>query len=221
MWPGAWRTPSIAAVSERTLVHRLRRYGIAVLAVAVTVGLKSALAGLGDEHPFVLFAGAIAVAAWYGGRGPGILATLLAAASTGLLFLETPLGVARGPLAPSDVVGFAALVVEGLLVALLTAGLRSAHRRAEAAMAEATVAHREAALALAIRDELLTLWTQKLRGPLADIEAQARAALRDLERGNDPAGASEKLRVLVDDASHVGRVTAGWDAASEAAATPD
>jgi signal transduction histidine kinase len=202
-------------MSESSLRDRLRRYGLAVLVVAVTVALKILLAGLGDEHPFVLFAGAIAIAAWYGGRGPGVLATLLAAASTLVLFLETPLGVARGPLEPSDATGFAALVAEGLLVALLTAGLRTARRRAEAATAEATVAHREAALALAIRDELLTLWTQKLRGPLADIEAQARAALRDLDRGGDPGAASEKLRALVDDASHVGRVTAGWDAVAE------
>jgi hypothetical protein len=61
------------------------------------------------------------------------------------------------------------------------------------------------------RDEMLALWTNKLRGPMADLESQARAALDDLGREGYAGAAAPKLQHLVDDASLVARVTAGWD----------
>ena len=56
------------------LVALTRRYAAAVLAVAITLVLKLAIDGLGDDHPFVLLPVPVAIAAWYGGRGPGLLA---------------------------------------------------------------------------------------------------------------------------------------------------
>jgi signal transduction histidine kinase len=43
---------------------------------------------LGDEAPFLLFIAALALASWYGGLGPGILATLLGAIAVAVLFLS-------------------------------------------------------------------------------------------------------------------------------------
>ena len=46
---------------------------------------------------------------------------------------------------------------------------------------------------------------------MADLEALARAARDDFEREGVSGAAARKLRKLVDDASLVGRATAGWD----------
>lgn len=181
-----------------------RRYGAAAGIVLVAVVVKVLI--FGDQHPFVLLPGAVALAAWIGGRGPGLLASLLVTAVTVYLMLLAP----GATVETTDFVATSALLFESALVALLTASLRSALRRAQASSAESAAAHKEAEFALAVRDELLVLWTQKLRGPMADIESQARAALADLDHG-DPVSAREKVRLLVDEAAMVGRATAGWD----------
>ena len=185
----------------------VRRWVIAVAAVAITIAVKLLLNGLGADHPFVLLPAAVAIAAWYGGTGPGALATLLVAAAS-LYFLAPPVGPG---IETSDIVAIGGLVAEGTLVVALTVGLRSARLRAETASAASAAAHRETAFALAVRDEMLALWTQQLRGPMADLESQARAALDDLEAEGYAGAAEPKLRKLVDEAALVGRVTAGWE----------
>src|SRR5262245_35780813 len=61
------------------VMESIRAYGLAVLAIAIATGL----ALLGDLQglyriPTPLFLIAIAVAVWYGGRGPGAVAVVLA-----------------------------------------------------------------------------------------------------------------------------------------------
>lgn len=204
------RTRSPAAPPPRRaepLPSIVGRYGLAAAVVVVTVGLKLVVGDLGNEHPFVLLPAAVIVSTWYGGRGPGLFATALVAFASGALFLE-PVGPG---FAVSDVPGLVALVAEGVLVVVVTVGLHNARTRAEAEALAARTAQRELALALAIREEMLSLWTQKLRGPLADLEAHGRAALADLEREGYTGSATAPLQTLIDEAAHVGRVTARWD----------
>jgi signal transduction histidine kinase len=184
----------------------LGRYAIAIAVVLLTMALKLVLVGLGSEHPFVLLPAAVAVAAWYGGLGPGVLATLLVAGA-GVFFVLPPVGNGAEP---ADLVAMGGLLVESGVVVALTVGLRSALIRADAARAASAAAHREAAFAVAVRDEMLALWTNELRGPMAGLEAQARAALDDLEREGYSGAAGAKIRKLVDEASLVGRATVGW-----------
>ncbi|HEV2250407.1 MAG TPA: DUF4118 domain-containing protein [Candidatus Limnocylindria bacterium] len=191
---------------ERSWRGAVRRYGVAILVVLVTVVSKALFPGLGADHPFVLLPGAVAVAAWFAGLGPGIVATLLV--SVAALYFLPGRGLAPEP---ADLVALVALLAEGVLIALLTTGLRSALVRAQVASAESAAAHREAAFALAVRDEMLALWTQQLRGPMADLEAQARAALDDFAREGYTGEALPKIQKLVEDASRVGRATASWD----------
>ena len=54
------------------------RYGVAVLAVATAIGFLL-IPGIGKGLGSVLFL-AVLVSAWYGGLGPGLLATTLVAA---------------------------------------------------------------------------------------------------------------------------------------------
>jgi K+-sensing histidine kinase KdpD len=172
---------------------------IAIGVVLLTVAVKLLLTGLGEEHPFVLLTAAVALAAWYGGRGPGLVATVLVSAATGLLFLPN-----GDQFSSADLIGLAALLAEGVLVVALTVALRSARDRAEAAQ-------REASFALAVRDEMLTLWTRQLRGPMADLEAEARSALSDLQERGGVGEAERKLRKLIEDAARVSRATERWD----------
>jgi signal transduction histidine kinase len=182
------------------------RYGTAIVVILATVALKVLFAGLGSDHPFVLLPGAVALAAWFGGKGPGLVAAMLV--SLAALYFLPGTGFAAEP---ADLVALVALLAEGILIALLTTGLHSALVRAQVASADSAAAHREAAFALAVRDEMLALWTQQLRGPMADLEAQARAALEDFAQDGYAGEALPKIQQLVEDASRVGRATASWD----------
>jgi K+-sensing histidine kinase KdpD len=72
------------------------RYGIAVASIALASGLKLLLDPLmTDPSPFLLLLGAIMIAAWFGGLGPGLLATVLGAMSADFLFLA-PVGSFTG-----------------------------------------------------------------------------------------------------------------------------
>ena len=105
------------------------RYGVAVLAVALAFALKLLIEPLIiQDTPFLLVFAAIMFSAWYGGLGPGLLATVLAALITDYFFLY-PVGTFTGlSLESTPLVVF---VLEGALVGLLAAALRSAKLRAE------------------------------------------------------------------------------------------
>jgi signal transduction histidine kinase len=110
------------------------RYGVAVLAVGATLGLKLLLGPwITAESPFLLLAGAVVVGAWFGGLGPGLLATVLGALGADYFFLtpEAPLtgpGVAFLPLF--------LFTLQGLLISSLIEALRLARKRAEASALE-------------------------------------------------------------------------------------
>ena len=66
----------------------LLRYGVAALAVGVAFAIKLLLDPLiVQDVPFLLVFGAIMVSAWYGGFGPGLLATVAAGLATDYFFL--------------------------------------------------------------------------------------------------------------------------------------
>jgi len=81
--------PAHAKSVRRSLAAwpRLRSYGLAVLSVAVALGLSlSADAQELDKIIVPLFLMAISITSWYGGAGPGILAVLLAGMSVAYFF---------------------------------------------------------------------------------------------------------------------------------------
>ena len=181
-----------------------RRYGIAIVAVAITVALKLAVDGLGSDHPFVLLPVPVAIAAWYGGRGPGFLAAALVPL-IGVFFLALALPTGAG-----DIIALAVVAVEAVVIVAITVGLKDALRRAEASRIAADEARRELNFAVAVRDEVLNIWTEKVRGPLARLEATASDALRTLERDGYHGSATRPIRSIVDDAGLLTRVTATW-----------
>jgi len=85
----------------------LLRYGVAVLAVGMAFLVKLLLDPLiVQETPFLLVFGAIMISAWYGGLGPGLLATFAAGLATDYFFPPTDqllVGVQPGDRAASRV----------------------------------------------------------------------------------------------------------------------
>jgi len=110
-------------------------YGVAMLAVGVALLAKLLLDPLTvQDTPFLLVFSAIIVSAWYGGLGPGLLATVVSALATDYFFLY-PRGILTGfSVEGIDVLAF---MLEGVLVSVLTSSLRSARDRAQRSTLEA------------------------------------------------------------------------------------
>jgi PAS domain S-box-containing protein len=99
------------------------RYGVAVLAVATTLAFL-AMPEIGKGLASIVFL-AVLIAAWYGGLGPGLLATGLIGAIAVLLML-----IERDR-TPSRVVAIVLFVGGGVLITLLVEALHSSRRRVE------------------------------------------------------------------------------------------
>jgi PAS domain S-box-containing protein len=105
------------------------RYGAVPLAVAAATVLRWPLwPVLGPDFPFLLFWPTVMLCAWYGGLGPGLLATLLSALSANFFLLEPSLslGVSR----PEELLGLALFVALSPVISLLCELLHRANRRA-------------------------------------------------------------------------------------------
>lgn len=106
------------------------RYGVAVASVALATGLKLLLDPLLlQQAPFLLLAGAVMVAAWFGGLGPGLVATALGALSADYFYLA-PVGSFTGPVGA----GFwlqVLFVLQGVLITALAQALHLSRQRAE------------------------------------------------------------------------------------------
>ncbi|MCA1612657.1 MAG: DUF4118 domain-containing protein [Acidobacteria bacterium] len=115
-----------------------RRYGVAVLAVAVAFALTQVLWPWVAPHPTPLFLAAVMLCALYAGRGPSLLATALAALVVDYFFIPPTSGI---ELSVDNAVRTGIFVA----VALLISWIDAARRRAEAelrrqAMQQAAVA---------------------------------------------------------------------------------
>ncbi|MGF1934038.1 MAG: PAS domain S-box protein [Nostoc sp. ChiQUE02] len=109
--------------------EKLLHYGVAFLSVALALRATLLLTPYLTPTPAALFFAAVMVSAWYGGLGPGLLATVLSTLAVNYFFFK--------PLSPQNITNLN--VVVPLLVFMLTAGLisslnesrRTAQRQAE------------------------------------------------------------------------------------------
>ena len=115
---------------------RLAGYGISLALVALVVVLRwFVIPNWSLAHPFLLFYPAIIVAGWYGGFGPGVVATGLAAVALPYLWLP-PLYSLRIRDA-DDVTSLLLFVAIGFAISLLNEARVRAERRAREAEAAA------------------------------------------------------------------------------------
>lgn len=117
------------------LLRTATYYGMAVLAVAAALAVKFRVAPLLEaDAPFLLFHAAVLFAAWWGGVGPGLLATGLAALAADYFFVP-PVGRLILQDDPFHALRLLLFVAEGTFISALS-GLRQrsstlAYRRAE------------------------------------------------------------------------------------------
>src|SRR5258706_5123193 len=116
------------------------RYGMALLAVGISLLIKLLLKdhmemGMEREAPFMLSLAAVMVSGWYGGLGPGLVATGLAVLIGDYFFME-PFH-ALGLVTTAQKIRAGMFTVEGVVVSVLCQTLNSARRRAERNEAEA------------------------------------------------------------------------------------
>ena len=104
-----------------------RRYGVAVLLVAVAFALTQALWPWVDPHPTPLFLAAVMLSALYAGLGPSLVATALAALVVDYFFIPPTSGI---ELTVDNAVRTGVFVA----VALLISWIDAARRRAEASL---------------------------------------------------------------------------------------
>lgn len=110
---GTWRSYAVAV-------------GLVGAALVVRMGLDR---WMELESPFLLFLAAIVGAAWYGGLGPGLVATALGAAASDYFFIRPYRDFMLETL--PERVRFGLFVAEALIACGLCAALHSARRRAE------------------------------------------------------------------------------------------
>ena len=111
-------------------------YVVAPVLVGLTLLVRALLnPGLDLDQPYLQFFPAILIAAWYGGLGPGALATALSAISA--MFLSLPF--AGAAIDAADVISLGLFVVAGLGISWLNHQLHEAEiaQRASAALAAA------------------------------------------------------------------------------------
>src|SRR5919199_4316438 len=96
-----------------------RRYGFSIIASLFTLLLTLLIRALVPTTPFALLFVAVMISAWYGGFGPGLLATVTAALSALEFFL--PLGHSDTIL--SGTMELSVLMLPGLAMSRLTTAL--------------------------------------------------------------------------------------------------
>jgi two-component system, sensor histidine kinase and response regulator len=113
----------------RSNVRRAAPYATSVVLVVALVALRWLL--IPDwslAHPYLLFVPAIIIAAWYGGFGPGLLATILGAFALSYLWLPPLYSLRIRDI--RDASSLLVFVASGFAISLLAEALLQAHRRA-------------------------------------------------------------------------------------------
>jgi signal transduction histidine kinase len=136
------------------------RYGLAAIAVGAAALATHFLADVGDAGITPLFFAAVLLSAWYGGLGPGLLATFLSGAAAAVLLVQ-PHSLTR-----QGVEDHILRLFVFTTVALLTSSLHGAIKRA----AEASRLAKEAAeSASAAKSRFLAMVSHELRTPLSPV----------------------------------------------------
>jgi len=187
------------------LVGAARRYGIAVAVVALALALSLLLAALiGEASLHGILLSAVVIGAWYGGRGPGIVATIVVAlAGSAQMFPSIWLPSIADT---GDWFQLGMFLGEGVILSALIGALRTRLHNAETA--------------LRARDNLLAIAAHEFKTPLTTVigctqTLQIRAARegylpkRDQDALRVIAGQAKRLHALIDSVLNLARLHNG------------
>jgi signal transduction histidine kinase len=190
----------------------LRRYSTVPLVLGLALACRCLF--LGGEMPFLLAWPAVVICAWFGGIGPGLLATTLSAFLTACLFFEPPHWFALTK--PVDWMCMALFVLLGSVLSLLCETLRRTQIKVERYAWDAQQRAEELLQADKRKNDFLATLAHELRNPLAPIQ-NAVEVLKNV--GADRPGVllaaevigrqSQQARRLIDDILDVSRVSLG------------
>ncbi len=124
----------IVKVPEKILMMRYRfiAYGVMILAVVAALLLTKLLLPIFDPSVFTLFYAAVAVSAWYGGMGLGVLAIALSV-TTALYFLIEPV-YSFDFLSLNVLIRLTTFSLVSFLITALSSELQTARRKAETSL---------------------------------------------------------------------------------------
>jgi signal transduction histidine kinase/ActR/RegA family two-component response regulator len=209
--------------TTRTPIQQaVRGYSIAIGATAAVAAIRIAVSGtVGNFAPIVSFTIAITIAAWYGGFGPGLLATGLSFLAADYLYHPNHHTFEVDSV--TSAVALGVLVFAGLLISLLCESLHGTRRRLEAEQellrqSVELQRHMQEALAESDRrkDEFLATLAHELRNPLAPVRNAIhilRARLPptpELQWARDVIDRQvTQMARLIDDLMDVSRITRG------------
>jgi PAS domain S-box-containing protein len=177
--------PPDLQTERRLRTAAARRYAIAAASMAVALALSVALRPYLHPTYFFVMLGGVVVAAWYGGFGPGLLATVLGLVG-GNYFLMEPFGAfaLRGW---GDVVRMGLFGVMGYITSALSETLRRARQEAEERAEEAV------RLALQLQEQAVALEQQTEEAQALNMELEQQ--VEETERLRlDLVSANEQLR---------------------------
>jgi signal transduction histidine kinase/ActR/RegA family two-component response regulator len=192
----------------------LASYGGAVAVTLAAIYLRWFLdPWLRDAVPYITLYGAVAIAVWFGGVGPAVLAMLLGYAIVNVRYIEP-----RGALSLDGAPGTIELALFALscaLVIVLGEAMRRARDRYRVSEAELTVRARELQRADSNKSQFLAVMAHELRNPLAPL----RTGLALLRMQNEEPATREthdmmerqiaQLTRLIDDLLDVSRIDRG------------
>ena len=114
---------------------RLAAYGASVVLLLAVIALRwLVMPDWSLAHPYLLVYPAIILASWYGGFGPGVVATLLAAIALTYLWMRPLYSLRIQDI--RDASGVLVLVGVGFAISLLAEVCRRARERADTAEGE-------------------------------------------------------------------------------------
>jgi len=186
-------------------------------AVAVTLGallLRWFLdPWLGNGVPYITLYGAVAIAVWFGGLGPAVLAMVLGYAIVNVRYIS-PLGEVAIS-GPAEGIALALFALSASLIIVLGEAMRRARDRYRASEVELKERASELARADANKSRFLAVLSHELRNPLAPL----RNGLALLRLRHEDAATAEthdmmerqmvQLTRLIDDLLDVSRIDRG------------
>ncbi len=190
------------------------RYGAAMLVVALVFVVRLELQPvLESRAPFILFTISVMVSAWYGGLGPGLLATFLGTAA-GFFFFLMPADVGRS----ADRLDWLLIllsVLTGVAISILSGSMHSARARAERSAQEVrrgeeryrrmvAASAEQARRSQEFKSAILDAVAHDMKTPLTSIKAavtclMGKGAARPRER-------AELLSVINEETDHLNRL---------------
>ena len=122
---------------------------------------------LGNGIPYITLYGAVAIAVWFGGLGPAVVAMVLGYALVNVRYISPHDGVAIT--GPAESIALALFALSAALIIVLGEAMRRARDRYRASELELKDRARELARADANKSQFLAVLSHELRNPLAPL----------------------------------------------------